>query len=137
MRMPSSAPSRRLAVRMLALSLLVCVLTIPFASATAQENGTVIGTVTRSEGGALASVSVSVAGTGISTITSPDGRYTLRRVPSGAETIVFRWLGYRPTEVHVSVEPGGTVTAAAGRARKIETLVAMLARGETIVPETK
>jgi outer membrane receptor protein involved in Fe transport len=30
--------------------------------------------------------------------------------PKGPQTIVFRWLGYRPTETQVTVEPGGTVT---------------------------
>ena len=76
-------------------------------SAAAQETGTVTGTVTRSgEGSALPSVSVTVKGTGQSTITAPDGKYTLRRVPAGPQTIVFRWLGYRPTETPVDVAAG-------------------------------
>ena len=65
--------------------------------AAAQETGTVTGTVTRAEGGELSSVQVGVAGTGLSTVTGVDGRYTLRRVPAGPQTIVFRWLGFRPT----------------------------------------
>ncbi len=89
---------------------LLIVLLFPVRTA-AQETGTVTGTVTRTEGDALSSVSVTVAGTSQSTVTGTDGRYTLRRVPAGAQTIVFRWLGYRPTQVQVTVEPGGTVTA--------------------------
>jgi outer membrane receptor protein involved in Fe transport len=135
MRIPSSAPSRRLSCRPLAFSLLLCLLAVPFAAAAAQEGGTVSGTVTRAEGGALASVSVSVAGTGISTITGPDGRYTLRRVPAGAETIVFRWLGYRPTEVHVSVEPGGTVTADAVMEAIAVSLSEIVVEGASRAPE--
>ena len=119
MRIPSSAPSRRFAVRLLALSLFLCILAIPLVKAAAQENGTVIGTVTRAEGGRARQRVGQRGGTGISTITSPDGRYTLRRVPSGAQTIVFRWLGYRPTEVHVSwrrVAPyGGRRDGSGGR----------------------
>jgi outer membrane receptor protein involved in Fe transport len=77
----------------------------------AQGTGTVTGTVTRSgEGSALASVSVTVQSTGQSAVSGPDGRYTLRRVPEGPQTIVFRWLGYRPTQVQTTVEPEGTVT---------------------------
>jgi iron complex outermembrane receptor protein len=134
MRIPSSAPSRRLAVRPLALGLF-CAVIIPLAGATAQENGTVTGTVTRAEGGPLASVSVSVGETGITTITSPDGRYTLRRVPAGAQTIVFRWLGYRPTQVPVTVEPGGTVTADAVMEAVAVTLSEIVVEGASRAPE--
>src|SRR6266511_4268687 len=78
----------------------------------AQETGTVKGTVTRAlEGSALSSVSVTVQSTGQNTVTGNDGGYTLRRVPTGAQNIVFRWLGYRPTQVAVIVEPNATITA--------------------------
>jgi outer membrane receptor for ferrienterochelin and colicins len=77
----------------------------------AQETGTVTGTVTRSgEGSPLASVSVTVQSSGQSAVTGTDGRYTLRRVPQGPQTIVFRWLGYRPTESQTTVDAGSTVT---------------------------
>jgi hypothetical protein len=80
-------------------------------TAAAQETGTVAGTVTRAaEGSALSSVSVTVQATGQSTVTGTDGKYTLRRVPAGPQRIVFRWLGYRPTQVDVTVEAGATVT---------------------------
>ena len=85
---------------------------VPPAIAAAQETGTVTGTVTRSgETAALSSVSVTVQSTGQSTVTAADGKYTLRRVPAGPQTIVFRWLGYRPTEVQRDgARPGGTAT---------------------------
>ncbi len=77
----------------------------------AQASGTVTGTVTRADGGgALAGVSVSVRGTGLAAVTGGGGRYTLRNVPAGPRVIVFRGLGYRPTELPATVEPGGTVT---------------------------
>jgi outer membrane receptor protein involved in Fe transport len=82
-----------------------------------QGEGTVTGTVTRiDEDSPLPSVQVTVR-TGqstLTTVTGPDGRYTLRRVPEGSQTVVFRWLGYRPTEVQTNVEPGGTVTVNVG-----------------------
>jgi outer membrane receptor protein involved in Fe transport len=83
-------------------------------SALAQGTGTVTGTVTRAgEGSPLPSVSVTIqtAATTLSTVTGPDGRYTLRRVPEGPQTIVFKWLGYRPVTSQVTVEPNATVTA--------------------------
>jgi len=77
----------------------------------AQGEGTITGTVTRADqGSALPSVSVTIR-TGqstLTTVTGPDGRYTLRRVPAGQQTVVFRWLGYRPIERSVTVEAGGT-----------------------------
>jgi len=91
------------------------VLSLVPRSASAQETGTVTGTVTRAgEGSALPSVSVTVQSTGQSTVTGTDGKYTLRRVPAGPQTIVFRWLGYRPTESQVNVEAGSTTTVDVG-----------------------
>lgn len=103
------------ALRGLPLATSLVVLSLIPRSASAQETGTVTGTVTRAgEGSALPSVSVTVQSTGQSTVTGTDGKYTLRRVPAGPQTIVFRWLGYRPTETQVNVELGGTSTVDAG-----------------------
>ncbi|HET9465642.1 MAG TPA: TonB-dependent receptor [Gemmatimonadales bacterium] len=105
-------------------------------TATAQETGTVTGTVTRSvEGSALPSVSVTVQGTGQSTITGPDGKYTLRRVPEGPQVIVFRWLGYRPTEAQVSVEAGSTVTADVALEPVAVALTEIVVQGASRAPE--
>jgi outer membrane receptor protein involved in Fe transport len=84
-------------------------------TAAAQGTGTVTGTVTRAdEHSPLSSVSVTVQSTGQSTVTGPDGRYTLRRVPEGPQTIVFRWLGYRPIDQQTNVEPSSSVTVDVG-----------------------
>jgi iron complex outermembrane receptor protein len=110
--------------------------TAPVAIANAQEVGTVTGSVTRAaDGGALSSVSVSVAGLGISTITNNDGRYTLRRVPAGQQTIVFRWLGYAPTDVQVVVEAGSTVTADAALEAVVVSLGEIVVQGASRGPE--
>ncbi|HEX6644799.1 MAG TPA: TonB-dependent receptor [Gemmatimonadales bacterium] len=78
----------------------------------AQGAGTVSGRVTQAADGApLGGVSVTVRGTGIAAVTSNAGYYTLHRVPAGPQVIVFRWLGYRPTSVEVTVGSGATVTA--------------------------
>ncbi|HET6578870.1 MAG TPA: TonB-dependent receptor [Gemmatimonadales bacterium] len=105
-------------------------------SAAAQETGTVTGTVTRAaEGSALSSVSVTVQATGQSTVTGTDGKYTLRRVPAGPQRIVFRWLGYRPTQVDVTVEPGTTVTADAGLEAVTISLGEIVVEGASRAPE--
>jgi iron complex outermembrane recepter protein len=104
--------------------------------ARAQETGTVTGTVTRAvEGATLSSVSVTVQNTGQSTITGADGKYTLRRVPAGPQRIVFRWLGYRPTQVDVTVEAGRTVTADAGLEAVTISLSEIVVEGASRAPE--
>jgi outer membrane receptor protein involved in Fe transport len=109
---------------------------LPIAIANAQAVGMVTGTVTRAaDGGALSSVSVSVAGTGISTITNTDGRYTLRRVPAGTQTIVFRWLGYAPSQVPVTVEADRTVTADAALEAVVVSLGEIVVEGASRGPE--
>ncbi|HET6837813.1 MAG TPA: TonB-dependent receptor [Gemmatimonadales bacterium] len=104
-------PAWSATLRYLLLLAAVVVMGLNPRSAAAQGTGTVTGTVTRSgEGSALASVSVTVQSTGQSAVTGTDGRYTLRRVPEGPQTIVFRWLGYRPTEIQTSVQADQSVT---------------------------
>jgi len=105
-------------------------------SASAQETGTVTGTVTRAgEGSALPSVSVTVQSTGQSTVTGTDGKYTLRRVPAGPQTIVFRWLGYRPIETRADVEAGGTTTVDAGLEPVAVALTELVVEGASRGPE--
>jgi outer membrane receptor protein involved in Fe transport len=107
-------------------------------SATAQGTGTVTGKVTRAgEGTALPSVSVSIqtGASTLTTVTGPDGRYTLRRVPEGPQTIVFRWLGYRPSQAQVTVEPGSTVTVDAALEPVAIALTELVVVGASRAPE--
>jgi iron complex outermembrane receptor protein len=114
----------------------LCLFGLLAGVAVAQETGTVTGTVTRAEGGdALSSVSVTVASTGQNTVTGNDGKYTLRRVPAGPQRIVFRWLGYRPTEVQVTVESGATVTADAALEAVTISLGEIVVEGASRAPE--
>ncbi|HEY8257452.1 MAG TPA: TonB-dependent receptor [Gemmatimonadales bacterium] len=102
----------------------------------AQETGSVTGTVTRAaDTQALSSVSVTVESTGQSTVTGTDGKYTLRRVPVGPQTIVFRWLGYRPTSVQVTVEAGGTVTGDAALEAVTISLGEIVVEGASRAPD--
>lgn len=104
---PSPSPSPRVIV--LALGML---LNGSIAVAAQQGTGTVTGLVTRqSDGRPLGGVVVLVRGTSISGVSGTDGRYALLRVPEGEHILLFRWLGFRPTEVTVRVTAGGTHTA--------------------------
>ena len=85
--------------------------------ALAQGEGTITGKVTRlDDNSPLPSVSVTVRTpqTSVTTVTGPDGQFTLRRVPEGPQTVTFRWLGYRPTEVQTTVQAGETATVNVG-----------------------
>ena len=120
--------------------------------AAAQGTGTVTGRVTRAnETAPLGGVSVMARATGQITVTGNDGRYTLRRVPAGEQTIVFRWLGYRSSEQQVTVTAGGTATADAamepapvsvgdiivsGASRAPERVVEAPAASSTVAPHT-
>ena len=102
----------------------------------AQETGTVSGKVTRAaDDEALSSVSVTVQATGQTTVTGNDGKYTLRRVPAGPQTIVFRWLGYRPSNVPVTVEPNATVTADATLEAVTISLSEIVVEGASRAPD--
>jgi outer membrane receptor protein involved in Fe transport len=136
MRRNSSAPHRSLLHSSLAAGLALLAALAPTVTAQAQETGTITGTVTRAaDGGQLSSVSVSVPSIGLSTITGTDGRYTLRRVAAGPQTVVFRWLGYRPTEVQVVVEADKTVTADAALEAVVISLGEIVVEGASRGPE--
>jgi iron complex outermembrane receptor protein len=77
----------------------------------AQAVATIRGTVTRAGDNApLSGVVISVKGmTGTSTASGATGKYTLVRIPTGPQTLEFRWLGYAPVEKSVTVTDGMTV----------------------------
>jgi outer membrane receptor protein involved in Fe transport len=104
----------------------------------AQGTGTVTGTVTRAgEGSPLPSVSVSVQSgqSNLTTVTGPDGKYTLRRVPEGPQTIVFRWLGYRPVEQPATVQADGATTVDAALEPVVLALTELVVSAASRAPE--
>ena len=106
------------------------------ARALAQGEGTVTGKVIRSgEGSPLSSVSVTVRSTGQTAVTGTDGRYTIRRVPEGPQTIVFRWLGYRPTEVQTTVVADSTTTVDAALEQVALALTELVVSAASRAPE--
>jgi carboxypeptidase family protein/TonB-dependent receptor-like protein len=123
--------------RLLVVALVVALSLVP-RLVMAQGTGTVTGTVTRAgEGSPLPSVSVSIQSgpNSVTTVTGPDGRYTLRRVPEGPQTVVFRWLGYRPVEKPVTVEAGSTATVDAALEPVVLALTELVVSAASRAPE--
>ena len=77
------------------------------APAGAQDVGTVRGLVHRPADGPVRSAAVRVSAQELATATNADGRFTLRNVPAGRQTLMVRSIGYTPREVPVVVVAGG------------------------------
>jgi TonB-linked SusC/RagA family outer membrane protein len=90
---------------------LTAVAAIP-SPANAQATGSVRGTVTDTAGGApISNAHIVVAGTRLGAETGADGRYVIRAVPIGAQTINLTRLGYAPGSRGVTVTAGGEAVA--------------------------
>lgn len=94
-------------------ALFVCLfaLLLPVAEATAQQQGTIAGTVTDGTGTAIADAYVLIEDTDLSTLTNTQGRFLIRGVPAGEVTVTVSLLGYRSISQTVTVQPGETVSA--------------------------
>ncbi|MCU0621493.1 MAG: TonB-dependent receptor [Gemmatimonadales bacterium] len=122
---------RRRLLPVLALLALLLTPAVLFAQA-----GTVTGRVTGTDDRrALADVRVTVVGTALFALTSNDGRYTLKNVPEGPQVLTFRWIGYQPTEVRVTVPAGGSVTADAVLTAAPVALGELVVQGASRAPE--
>lgn len=133
MRLLTSPPAWTRAGRFLVLGSL---LLAPLPAAAQQGSGTVKGTVTQaSNGQALAGVIVTVSGTTIKGVTNTRGVYTIDRAPTGPQTLVFRWLGYKPTEMPATVATSGETTVDAKMEQLPIQLSELTVTGASRVPE--
>jgi TonB-linked SusC/RagA family outer membrane protein len=105
------------------------------APAAAQGSGTVVGRVTEAATQRpVAGARVTVVGSQRSTVTGPDGRYTLGGVPEGTRQLRAAVLGYATGERSVTVAAGGTATAdfaLRASAVSLDALVVTGTAGET------
>ena len=101
-----------------------------------QGTGTVRGTVTQAGNNEpLAGVIVTVGGTTIKAVSNTRGVYTIDRAPTGPQTLVFRWLGYRPIEVQATVAASGVTTVDARMEQAPIQLSELTVTGASKVPE--
>ncbi len=72
-----------------------------------QQSGTVTGLVTNATSGrALSGVQVTIAGSGLGTITGNNGRFLIPNVPAGPATVRADMIGFGVGETEVSVLVG-------------------------------
>jgi outer membrane receptor protein involved in Fe transport len=106
------------------------------ATLAAQATGGITGTVSRADDNSpLGGVVVQVKGTTIRTYTNPAGRYQLERIPVGATTIEFRWVGFSPTEQQVTINAGALTTVDAKLQPLPVTLSEIMVSGASRAPE--
>ncbi len=67
--------------------------------------GRLRGRVVASTGAPVAEVRVALWGTGHETLTDPDGRFEMDSVPAGSQTLIARFLGFRPYRAIVDIVP--------------------------------
>ncbi|MDN3593532.1 TonB-dependent receptor [Zunongwangia endophytica] len=77
-----------------------------------QNSGTLKGRVVNSASQPIFNVNVSLEGTSRGTETNNNGFYELRNVDQGTYTIKFSYVGYKSSEINVTVE-GGVITEVA------------------------
>ena len=78
-------------------------------AAVAQSTGAVAGEVTDAEDAPLEGVNVVVKGTNLGAATGPDGQFQIEDVPTGEQTIVARFVGFRTARHTVTVTAGQTL----------------------------
>lgn len=84
---------------------------VAFPTAAFAQQGTVTGTVTDAQTTRpLSGVQVVIAGTGVGTITTVDGRFLLTNVPAGQQEVQAQMIGYAIGSEVVNVTSGGTTT---------------------------
>jgi iron complex outermembrane recepter protein len=77
-----------------------------FFALTAQTAGTIQGTVKTSDGQPAEFISVTIRGTERGTTSDEQGRFTLRNVRTGPQTVVATAVGIETTEVTLEIKPG-------------------------------
>ena len=79
--------------------------------ATAQDTGTIEGTVTdASTGESLPGATVQVLEEGIGSATDANGEYTIRDVPAGVQQLRVQFVGYQTVTRSINVPAGETIT---------------------------
>ena len=109
---PTLVPSRRLLLTAAGCGRVALALALSAAAATAQQTGTIRGTVVDASGEALPGVSVTVTGSGVSEQAATDsaGAYVFAGLPAGDHVVTATLFGYASRELQVSLGAGAVET---------------------------
>ncbi len=108
---PEAWPASARALRHAGLALVLAVLLAPEPVGAQARTGVVAGLVTTVADTAVPTAMVSVQGTLLRVLTDRGGRFVLRGLPAGRQTLRVYVLGYQPASVDVTVTPGDTTHA--------------------------
>jgi len=109
---------------------ILAALSLAAAPLAAQNTGTVKGQVVDSSTKqALAGVSIQIQGTARSTVSGPDGNYSLGEVPAGSVVVRATRIGFGPQQQVVTVSAGGTAEARFEMAPQASLLEAVVVTG--------
>jgi len=97
--------------------------------ATAQSTGVVTGVVADANGRPLGGVLVALDDAKLGTSTDRDGGYRLSRVPQGAHTLTFRYIGFTAQTVSIIVAGSATVVAPVSMVNAVIKLNAITVAG--------
>jgi TonB-dependent SusC/RagA subfamily outer membrane receptor len=93
------------------LSTLLLAATIIAGPVAGQQTGTLGGTVTNAATmRPIAGVQIHIEGTGLGTLTDPNGRYQLIDIPAGPVTVVFEMIGFARVSRETNIAAGTTTT---------------------------
>jgi TonB-dependent receptor len=92
--------------------------------------GSIAGTVTDASGRALGGVLVMLDEARGGAATERDGTYRLTRVPAGPHRVTFRYLGFAPQTISVTVRAGETVSQNVKMVTSAANLAAVLVTGQ-------
>ena len=87
------------------------VMLFSFFMLSAQDRGNITGTVTLSDGGQAANITVEIKGTPYSTVTGIDGAFEFRNIKAGSYTLRASAIGVSAMEKDATVSAGQTTTA--------------------------
>ncbi len=94
----------------LLLLLLLCLVTTQLLEAQNASSAKVKGTVIDANTGeALIGTNIAIGGTSLGTSTDLNGEYTIPNVPIGAQTVMFRYVGYQNIDREVELTAGQTL----------------------------
>jgi iron complex outermembrane receptor protein len=96
----------RFVVRIIGLSLGSTLALMANPGGLAAQSGIVQGRILDSAGGVVTGAQVTIDRTVLRAVSGSNGRYVLRGVPSGSQTLRVRAIGFTPTAVDLSVQPG-------------------------------